>query len=318
MDDIEHLVRVTLSDRAAGVGAPAGLARAARGRAHRARRRAQAAGAAVAAAVVLLALPAAARLWSPSPPSTVDAGAPAAAEPPVPPFPFTPAVSLPGYGTPIAELSAGVPALRYDGGAERWLTVTVSGERPAPPSRDAEAQTTSVLVRDRMGSLELGRNGCALIWQEAGGRWLRVEADPGLPRDDLIRFAGGLRAGEVPVRWPFTFDAVPPGLVPDVVSRAAVAFRPRGAAPSHGFAGKLAVMLSDTAEATPGGGRRVPVGVRTGWITVGSGAAILSVDLGGGRALVVQADAALRLSEAELAAFAAGVRPTPDAVVGRG
>jgi hypothetical protein len=102
-----------------------------------------------------------------------------------------------------------------------------------------------------------------------------------------------------------------------VVSLAAVSFRPEAAAPSHGFSGTLAVMLSDTAEA-PGAGRPVPVGGRTGWFVVKPGVSILTVDLGDGRTLVVQADAAVGLDEAALVRFAAGVHPTPDAVVGRG
>ncbi|GAA4446296.1 hypothetical protein GCM10023170_026280 [Phytohabitans houttuyneae] len=318
MDDIEHLVRVTLTDRAAAVAPPTDLVRTARGRAHRGRRRAQAAGVAVAAASVVLALPAAARLWTPAPPSAVDAGAPSAVAPAVPPFPFTPGVSLPGYGAPIAELSAGVPGLRFDGGAGRWLTVAVHDERPAPPEWDVPPKLFNVVVGDRKATLELGRGGWTVTWQAAGGRWLRVEADGEATREEVLRFAAGLVPGEVAVRWPFTFESVPPGLVPDVVSRPAVSFRPERAAPSHGFAGKLTVMLSDTAETAAGGGRQVAVGARLGRLAVGSGASILTVDLGDGRTLVVQADAALGLGDATLAAFAAGVRVTPDAVVGQG
>ncbi|MDQ7904472.1 hypothetical protein RB614_08035 [Phytohabitans sp. ZYX-F-186] len=315
MDDIEHLVRVTLTDRAAEVGAPADLVRRARGRARQGRRRTQAVGVAVAAAAVLLAVPMAARLWSPVETSTVDTAAAPAVEPPVPPFPFAPGFSPPGYGEPIAELSAGVPGLRYDGGPERWLTVAVFADRPAPPRWDAAPKSYGVTVRERKGALELGRTGSALTWQVADGRWLRVEADRGLTREALIGFAAGLTPGAVPVLWPFTFAAVPPGLVPDVVTRAAVAFRPAGAAPSHGFAGKLTVLLSETAEVSPSG-RAVAVGARTGRLATSPRSSVLSVDLGDGRTLVVQSETGL--GEAGLVAFAAGIDPTPDAVVGHG
>lgn len=309
MNDIEHLVRVTLTDRAAAVGAPADLAHSARGRARHARLRVQAVGAAVAAAAVLLAVPVATRLWSPEPGSTVDVGAaPAPAVVDAPPFPFTPTVPLPGYGEPIAELSAGVPGLRYDGGGtDRWLTVSVTPERPAPPAPKAYG----VAVRDREATLEVGPDGSTLTWQEADGRWLRVEGDRHLSRGDLTGYAAGLVPGAVPVRWPFTFETVPPGIVPDVVSRAAVSFRPESSPPSHGFTGNLTVMLSDTAEVAPSG-RAVTVGARTGWVT----GSTLLVDLGDGRTLVIQSE--IGLGEADLVAFAAGVDPTPDAVVGRG
>ncbi|BCB73831.1 hypothetical protein GCM10022251_13440 [Phytohabitans flavus] len=313
MDDIEHLVRVTLTDRAAEVGASADLLRAARGRAHRGRRRVQAAGVAVAAAAVLLAVPAV-RSWTPEPGSTVEVAAPRTPEP-VPPFPFTPGVSLPGYGEPIAELSAGQPTLRYNGGADHWLTVAVFDGRPATPRWDAQPKSYAVAVRDRKASLELGSTGFVLTWQETGGRWLRVEADRQVTREALIGYAAGLTPGAVPVRWPFTFDAVPPGTVPDVVSRASVSFRPESAPPSHGFSGKLTVMLSDTAEVMPSG-RPVAVGARTGFLAIRSEASILTVDLADGRTLVVQSE--IGLGEAELVAFAAGTRPTPDAVVGQG
>ncbi|MGN9907001.1 hypothetical protein ACTMTJ_05520 [Phytohabitans sp. LJ34] len=310
MDDIEHLVRVTLTDRAAAVGEPAGLAHAVRGRARQARLRVQAAGAAVAAAAVLLAVPAATRLWSPESGSTVDvvaASAPAAVAA-APPFPFTPTVPLPSYGEPIAELSAGEPGLRYRGGdPERWLTVSVTRERPAPSA----PKSYGAAVRERKAALEVGPDGSTLTWQEADGRWLRVAADPHLSRDDLTGYAAGLAPGAVPVRWPFTFETVPPGIVPDVVNLAAVSFRPEGNPPSHGFAGNLTVLLSDTAEVTPSG-RPIAVGTRAGWVT----ASALSVDLGDGRTLVVQSE--IGLAEAELVAFAAGIHPTPDALVGRG
>jgi hypothetical protein len=315
VDDIEHLVRVTLTDRAAELEAPAGLVRAARGRARQARRRAQAVGVAVAAAAVLLAAPAAARLWAPAPSSTVDTAGAAAAPEMVPPFPFTPEVSLPGYGEPIAELSAGVPGLRYDGGPDRWLIVSVSTERPAPQQWDVEPQTYSVAVRDQKAVLEMGRTGSALTWRAADGPWVRVEADRHLTFDALLGYAAGLVPGAVPVSWPFTFDGVPPGTVPDVVSRAAVAFRPEASPPSGGFAGKLTVMLSATAE-VPRTGRPVPVGARTGLLVVQAGTSTLSVDLGDGRSLVIQSETGL--GEAELVAFAAGTHPTSDAVVGQG
>ena len=318
MDDIEHLIRVTLDDRAASVGAPVGLARAARGRARRGLRRAHAAGVAAAAAAVLLAVPAGAQLRSPAPTSTLDAGAPAPTVPAVPPFPFSPAVAPPGYGEPVAELSAGVPGLRYDaGGSGRWLTVTITAERPTEAGWE-ERKTTVAPVHGRKGWLEVGPGGRALTWQADGDRWLRVAADPGLDQKDLIRFAEGLRPGEVPVSWPFAFETVPPGLVPDMVSRAAVTFRPEGAAPSHDFGGRLAVMLSDAATGPPRGGRRLSVAGRAGRLTVESGVTVLSVGIGGGRLLIVQADAALGLDEAERVAFASGVRATPDAVFGQG
>jgi hypothetical protein len=315
VDDIERLVRVTFSDRAAAVEAPADLVRAARGRARQARRRAQSVGVAVAAAAVLLAVPAATRLWAPTPESTVDVAAAPAREVAVPPFPFTPTVPLPGYGEPIAELFAGVPALRYDGGPDRWLTVTVTAERPAAPPWDVAPESHNTAVHERKAVLELTPAGSALTWQAADGRWLRVEADQHLTRADLVGYAAGLVPGPVPVRWPFTFDAVPPGVVADEVSRAAVAFRPESAPPSHGFAGKLTVMLSMTAEVQPGG-RPVAVGGRAGWLTAQSGTDTLAVDLGDGRTLVIQSQTGL--SEADLVAFAAGVHPTPDAEVGQG
>jgi hypothetical protein len=314
VNDIEHLVRVTLSDRAAEVGAPADLVRRARTRAHRGRLRAQAAGVAVAAAAVLLAVPLATRLWSPAPGSTVDAATAPAPEL-APPFPYTPAVSPPGYGEPIAELFAGVPALRYDGGAERWLTVSIFTGQPAAPQWEVTPESYSVAVHERKASLELAPTGSALTWREPGGRWLRVEADRHLGRGALVEFAEGLTPGAVPLVWPFTFDAVPPGVVADEVSRVAVSFRPEGAPPSHGFAGKLTVMLSATAETSPDG-RRVAVGARTGWLAAGPGTSVLCVDLGDGRTLVVQSQTGL--GEAELVAFAAGTHPTPDAVVGQG
>jgi hypothetical protein len=210
-----------------------------------------------------------------------------------------------------------VPGLRFDGGADRWLTVAVSADRPAPPTWDEEPKSFGAAVGGRKAALEVGPDRYALTWQEAGGRWLRMEADRKATREELIRFAEGLVPGAVPVRWPFTFDSVPPRMVPDVVTLAAVSFRPAQARPTHGFAGKLTVMLSDPAEVTPGG-RRMAVGGRTAWLATASGAPILSVDLGDGRTLVVQSDAGLGLGEAELVAFAAGVRPTPDAQVGRG
>jgi hypothetical protein len=314
VNDIEHLVRVTLSDRATEVGAPVDLVRRARTRAHRGRRRAQAVGVAVAAAAVLLAVPVAARLWSPAPESAVDVAAAPAPEL-APPFPYTPAVMPPGYGEPIGELFAGVPALRYDGGAERWITVSISAERPAPPRWDVAPKSFGVAVHERKASLEVGPTGSALTWQVADGQWLRVEADPHLGRAALIEFAEGLTPGAVPVVWPFTFDAVPPGVVADEVSRAAVSFRPESAPASHGFAGKLTVMLSATAETSPGG-RPVAVGARTGWLAVDPEGSVLSVDLGDGRTLVIQSQTGL--GRAELVAFAAGTRPTPDAVVGQG
>ena len=310
MNDIEHLVRVTLNDRAAEVGAPVDLVRAARGRARRARRRAQAVGAAVAAAAVLLAVPATTRLWSPGPESTMDAAAAPAPEA-VPPFPFMPTVPLSGYGEPIAELSAGVPGLRYAGGADRWLIVSVSADRPGPARWDVAPKSFGAAVGGRKATFEVGATGVMLTWRAADGRWLRVEASPRLARDTLLGYAAGLVPGEVPVRWPFTFGAVPAGLVADEVSRAAVSFRPEGLPSSHGFAGKLTVMLSATAEVSPSG-RPVGVGARTGWF----GPSLLTVDLGDGRTLVIQSETGL--GEAELVAFAAGIRPTPDAVVGQG
>jgi len=314
VDDIEHLVRVTLTDRAAAVGAPAGLAHTVRGRARHARLRAQAAGAAVAAAAVLLAVPAAARLWSTEPESTVDVAAAPAADM-VPPFPFTPTATLPGYGEPIAELSAGVPSLRHDGGPDRWLTVSVSAAHPSPVRWDAAPKTYSITVRDRKAVLEVGPTSSTLTWQAADGRWLRVEADRHLTRADLTRYAAGLVPGAVPVRWPFTFETVPPGTVPDVVSPAAVSFRPEASPPSHAFTGKLTVMLSETADVPPTG-NQVTVGARTGWLTTTPEATTLSVALGDGRTLVIQSETSL--SETDLVTFAAGTTPTPDAEVGHG
>ncbi|BCB88292.1 hypothetical protein Psuf_056050 [Phytohabitans suffuscus] len=249
----------------------------------------------------------------PAPSSTVDAAAAPATE--APPFPFAPGRSLPGYGEPVAELSAGTPSLRYDGGPDRWLTVAVFAERPAAQPWEAAPKTFPAAVRDRKAALELGPNGFALTWQEAGGRWLRVEADRKLTHDTLLGFAAALTPGAVPVVWPFTFAAVPPGLVPDVVSRSAVSFRPVGVPPSHGFTGKLTVLLSPTAEVTPGGSP-VAVGARTGWLSAGEVTSTLTVDLGDGRTLAVQSQTGL--GEAELVAFAAGVRPTAHAVVGHG
>ena len=310
MDDIEHLVRVTLTDRAAVLEAPSDLGRRARGRASAARRRARAAaGVAVAAAAVLLAVPAATRMWAPPQSSTVDAAAAPSTRLEVPAFPLTPGVSLPGYGEPVAQLSAGVPWLSYDGGADRWLRVSVTEAEP-----HVAAKSLAVVVRERKASLEAGSERLVLTWRAADGRWVRVEADRHLGKDALIGYAAGLTPGAVPVLWPFTFDVVPPGTVTDVVGPAAVCFRPEAAEPSGAFVGKLTVMLSYTAEVSPSG-RPVMVGGRGGWLAEG-GTDVLSVALGDGRTLVVQSE--IGLGEAELVAFAAGVNPTADAEVGRG
>ncbi|MFC0528792.1 hypothetical protein [Phytohabitans kaempferiae] len=315
MDDIEHLVRVTLTDRAAGVGPTTDLVRRAHGRARRERRRARAVGVAVAAAAVLMAVPVTSRVWTPGQPSTVEAADTGPLS--LTPFPFVPTVSLPGYGEPVAEISAGLPWLRHAGAGERTLTVTVNALAPPRLEWAPAVKAYSVVVHERTARLEAGRTGTALTWQEPDGRWLRVEADRHLAHESLVRYAEGLAPGAVPVRRPFDFAVLPPGTVPDIVGATAVSFRPERSRPSHDFAGKLTVLLSYTDEVSPAG-RPVAVGGRPGRLADGAAASVLSVDLGDGRTLVVQAAPAVGLSEADLLAFAAGVRPTPHAEVGRG
>ena len=73
---------------------------------------------------------------------------------------------------------------------------------------------------------ERPKNGWRVAWLYAPDAWVAVTADPGLDvdrpkldqatvRDIAVRLAGGLVVGvREPLRFPFTLDAVPPGLQP--------------------------------------------------------------------------------------------------------
>ncbi|MDG4786167.1 hypothetical protein O7626_09540 [Micromonospora sp. WMMD1102] len=297
------------------------MVRRARRRARQRRRRAQAVTGGVAALALLLAVPAVdGLLGTGSPPSGPEAVGTAPLAPP--PFPFVPTVSLSGYGEPVAEVSAGVPVLRYSGGQDRWLTVSVTAGRPSPSASSGAMYSSSLLVRGHPASLELGPTDHVLSWQESADRWVRLHSDPHLTVRMLTAYAAGLVPGVMPVRPPFTFDVVPAGLMLESMARDRVFFcRPDGP-PGPSAAGRLVVMLVETALAPlvdqasglPDG-KPVRVGGRPGRLDVTPRSTVVLVDLGDDRTLRVESSSSLDLDAADLLSFAAGTRPTERARV---
>lgn len=312
MHEIEDLVRSTLERRSGEVTPHADLAERVRRRSRRARRRTQSVvAAAVAAAAVLIAAPTLAGLVRP--PAT---GPAPAAEPPAPviaPFPFRPGLALGGFGAPVAEIADGQPVLRLTSADDRWVSVSVTLTRPEDTAASSRRQ---VAVRGRAGTLTTGDT-TALTWQE-DGRWVRVEADSRVEAGLLIAYADGLEpGGSVPVRVPFRFDVPPDGLILDTVTAAVMTFRPPGVPAGDDFRDKLVVSLSSV-EQMPWAARPVTAGVRPARVLVSDEATTVYADLGDGRMLEIQSAARTGLSEQWLAAFAAGVHPTSDAVVSSG
>lgn len=124
-----------------------------------------------------------------------------------------------------------------------------------------------------------------------------------IPTGTLQVYVDNLLPEPMPLTPPFRFDLVPVGFTVDNVEPAAVTFAPPGVPPSAGFTGKIAVMLdSGSSDET----------------TVTDDSLIVRRSLGDGRTVTVQAPVPLRLSEAELVRFAAGVHPTDRAEVGQG
>jgi hypothetical protein len=159
--------------------------------------------------------------------------------------------------------------------------------------------------------------GLSLSWPESAGQWVTVRSDATVTVNDLVKYAQALARKPVPVTAPFAFDLVPVGLPVDNVTPTAVTFRPPEVPASGGFSGKIAVLLSGTAE-SPSTGRALRVGTHEARLASVGGVTVLSVDLGDGHTVVVQVGRGVALDEPTLVRFAAGIHPTAAARVGRG
>jgi hypothetical protein len=124
-----------------------------------------------------------------------------------------------------------------------------------------------------------------------------------LPRQTLRDYVAGFEDRPLAMPAPFTFDLVPAGFTVDNATPSAVTFAPPGVAPSAGFDGKVAVLLDEgTADGTE----------------VTAEVVILHRSVGDGHTITVQVPASVALTGADLARFAAGIRPTGSAAVGHG
>jgi hypothetical protein len=327
MTEVEDRLRAALGRRAEQ--APPGTTllhqvQATHGR--RRRRRLAALTGGLAAVAVAISVPVVPRIIGPSGSDlAVAAAAPSAAgvslvpdDPYTATFPLIPGPSLAALGPPAVMLVGAVPTLSYRNG-----TFTIAAPSARPFNNASEpAGSTKHPVHGQQARLtqtsDAGVTRQTLTWQESATQWVQITAAPALRTDTLLRYAGGLSVGPVPLTRPYTFALVPGGFTVDNVTPTVVTFCPPGVDQDARFGGKIAVMLAAPASpATPLPGHRVDVGGRPGWLSR-TGDTLLQVPLADGDILQIQAPASDLISQADLLRFAAGIQPTAAAEVSLG
>jgi hypothetical protein len=143
----------------------------------------------------------------------------------------------------------------------------------------------------------------AVVLPVRPGSSVVIRAGNGLTIQVLRKYVARFEEKPLVQQAPFTFQLVPAGFTVDNVLPSAVTFAPPGVAAGPGFSDKVAVLLE---EGSADGTQVTAEGVT------------LHRSLGDGRTLTVQVPASVALTGADLARFAAGIKPTGAAVVARG
>jgi hypothetical protein len=313
MDDVETAVRRSLTQRAAGAPDDGALLSRVRAQARRRRRR-DTTGLVAAAVVGVLTFAILAVQVSGG---TGEQPAPPLAPPVVPdnhvrfgagdvyskPFPYTPGAPFGGLTNPYVTMVAGDPALDYSAGTHD-ITVRVRKQPSRPVSGDV------VAVRRTIGNAWVEGSHRIITWQEPDGWWLEIRAPVEYQIQAIAKYADSLTEVPVPMSQPYTFTLVPLGLIVDNIGPAAVTFRPPRLAPDEGYAGKITVMLARDEEASADGQLYSVGGAKVRVVASPTGGTVAWLDLDGAGAVAVQVAESLVVNADELAAFAAGIRPT--------
>ncbi|WP_433056425.1 hypothetical protein [Dactylosporangium sp. CS-033363] len=246
-------------------------------------------------------------------------------------FPFTAAAGK-GYGEPMVMLAAARPTLLQTLKTGEGLSVTLYGERPAPPTSKARATDAKIgglpatayqwsWSDDDAANPDTGTR-ASLVWQPSGSSWLRLDADAGVPLERLTEYAASLRPGLQKAPAPFTFKVMPAGWTVDNISGAVVTFAPPGVGPDQSFVDKIAVQLDETPGLEPklAGPETEPVlvGGRKSWLTTTADGQDLQIPAEDGRSVLLQIGAKAVLPPDVLLLFAAGIVVNPSAQVSHG
>jgi hypothetical protein len=320
MNQIEELVRATLSDRIDQAPAAGGLLAAVHHRSRRRRRhRRIAAGAAlivvagltIAAPSVLSRIPGEREV--PADATIQDTPKLVAPTYILPVFPFTPGTRPGGTSDPTVLLRHGAATLTYPAATQTGPTLTVLVS--AAPFTDGSAAQEPRQVRGHdavLGTQQVSDQlWLVLSWQESPIQWVQVMAT-GMPADELLTFAEALtpRPFAVPLSAPFTFDLVPDGWQLTSVTDGSMVFGPPTRAASADNQYQLVIDLEETQDDPPGS--PIEVAGRSARLAGGQ----LAMDMGDGHTLYVHAPAEFGIPT--LIRFAAGVHLTPQARPGAG